>query len=144
MVTRAITRVYDDVLRPSGLRVTPFSILVNIARGGDGVSLAELGAVLVMDQTTLTRSLRLLEHDGMIERVSRPDARVKAMRLTAKGRRAVEAARPLCAKAPRAMLARVGPAAWGTTRRGLGRLLGATDQTRRSARSRSRRRSPAR
>jgi len=34
MVTRAVTQLYDDVLRPSGLRVTQFSILVTIARSG--------------------------------------------------------------------------------------------------------------
>ncbi len=32
MVSRAVTQLYDDVLRPSGLRVTQFSILAAIAR----------------------------------------------------------------------------------------------------------------
>src|SRR5881396_1902384 len=35
MVTRAVTQLYDDVLRPSGLRVTQFSILATIARMGE-------------------------------------------------------------------------------------------------------------
>jgi DNA-binding MarR family transcriptional regulator len=37
---------------------------------------------------TLTRSLTLLERDGVLERASHPDGRIKAMRLTSKGRRA--------------------------------------------------------
>src|SRR3989441_10325233 len=32
MVTRAVTQLYDDVLRPIGLRVRQFSILAAIAR----------------------------------------------------------------------------------------------------------------
>src|SRR5258708_11092879 len=67
MVSRAVTQLYDDVLRPSGLRVTQFSILANLARRGEA-NLKELEASLAIDQTTLTRSLGLLERDGVIER----------------------------------------------------------------------------
>ena len=35
MVSRAVTQLYDDILRPSGLRVTQFSILAAIARRGE-------------------------------------------------------------------------------------------------------------
>ena len=35
MVTRAVTQLYDDVLRPSGLRVTQFSILATLAHLGE-------------------------------------------------------------------------------------------------------------
>ena len=98
MVTRAVTQLYDDVLRPSGLRVTQFSILAAIARMGEA-NLRVLEDTLAIDQTTLTRSLNLLERDGVIERASHPDARIRAMKLTSKGRRALEAARPLWARA---------------------------------------------
>src|SRR5207253_1879001 len=83
------TQLYDDVLRPSGIRVTQFSILATIARLGEA-SLTQLEDELAIDQTTLTRSLGLLERDGVIERASHPDGRVKAMRLASKGRRALE------------------------------------------------------
>ena len=68
MVSRAVTQLYDDVLRPSGLRVTQFSILATIARLGEA-NLRQLEDMLAIDQTTLTRSLNLLERDGVIERV---------------------------------------------------------------------------
>src|SRR6058998_2027268 len=84
MVSRAVTQLYDDVLRPSGLRVTQFNILATIARMGEA-NLKQLEDTLAIDQTTLTRSLNLLERDGVIERASHPDGRVKAMRLTSKG-----------------------------------------------------------
>ena len=95
-----MTQLYDDALRPSGLRVTQFSILATIA-GKDEANLKQLEDALAIDQTTLTRSLSLLERDGLIERAPHPDQRIKAMRLTAKGRRALEIARPLWAHAQR-------------------------------------------
>src|SRR5258705_13692819 len=94
MVTRVVTQLYDDCLRPSGLRVTQFSILAAIARLGEA-SLKQLEDELAIDQTTLTRSLSLLERGGVIERASHPDGRIKAMRLTAMGRRALTEAWPL-------------------------------------------------
>src|SRR6184192_3476965 len=84
MVSRAVTQLYDDILRPSGLRVTQFSILATMARSGEA-NLRQLEAGLAIDQTTLTRSLNLLERDRMIERVPHPDGRIKEMKLTSKG-----------------------------------------------------------
>jgi len=74
--------------------VTQFSILAAVARLGEA-SLKQLEDELAIDQTTLTRSLTLLEGGGVLERASHPDGRIKAMRLTSKGRRALEVARPL-------------------------------------------------
>src|SRR6266436_9421401 len=92
MVSRAVTQLYDDILRPSGLRVTQFSILATIARSGEA-NLRQLEAALAIDQTTLTRSLNLLERDRLIERVPHPDGRIKAMRLTRSGERVLKVAR---------------------------------------------------
>src|SRR3989475_12176646 len=86
MAARAVTQLYDDVLRPSGLRVTQFSILATFARMGEA-NLKELEDELAIDQTTLTRSLGLLERDGLIERGPHTDGRGKAMRRTSKGKR---------------------------------------------------------
>src|SRR5882724_8837246 len=71
MVSRAVTQLYDDILRPSGLRVTQFSILATIARRGEA-NLRHLERALAIDQTTLTRSLKLLERNGAIDRVPHP------------------------------------------------------------------------
>jgi len=98
MVSRAATQLYDVVLRPSGLRVTQFSILATIARLGEA-NLRQLEYMLAIDQTTLTRSLNLLERDRLNRTCSAPRGRIKVMKLTSKGRRALEAARPLWARA---------------------------------------------
>lgn len=137
MVTRAVTQLYDDILRPSGLRVTQFSILETLARLEEA-NLKQLEDRLAIDQTTLTRSLNRLERDGVIERVPHPDARIKAMRPTARGRRALAAARPLWAEAQRAALQGVGTRAWADAQRHLTRFLGiAADRRARRRRRRS-------
>jgi len=137
MVTRAVTQLYDDVLRPSGLRVTQFSILATLARLGEA-NLRQLGDRLGIDQTTLTRSLTLLERDGLIERASHPDGRIKAMRLTSRGRRALEVARPLWARAQNKVLREFGTKAWADTQRRLSHLLHVAVRKRRLGRERRR------
>src|SRR2546428_1615741 len=122
MVSRAVTQLYDDILRPSGLRVTQFSILATVARRGEA-NLRQLEHALAIDQTTLTRSLNLLERDGVIARASHPDGRIKAMRLTSKGRRALDVARPLWARAQGKVLRELGTKAWADPRRWLPTLL---------------------
>src|SRR2546428_11655658 len=94
MVSRPVTQLYDDILRPSGLRGTQYSILATLARRGEA-NLRQLEGELAIDQTTLTRSLGLLQGGGVIEREPHPDGRIKAVRLTSKGRRVLTVARPL-------------------------------------------------
>ena len=79
--------------------------------------------MLAIDQTTLTRSLNLLERDRLIERVAHPDARIKSMKLSSQGRRALEAARPLWARAQDRVLREWGTKAWADTQRRLAHLL---------------------
>jgi len=135
MVSRVVTQFYDDVLRPSGLRVTQFSILASIDQMGEA-NLKQLEDTLAIDQTTLTRSLNLLERDGVIERAPHPDGRIKAMRLTSKGRRALVAARPLWAKAQGKVLRELGTSAWADAERRLTHLLRVADHKRRLGRER--------
>src|SRR5437764_14942585 len=137
MVSRAVTQLYDDVLRPSGLRITQFSILATIARMGAS-NLRQLEDTLAIDQTTLTRSLNLLERDRVIERVPHPDGRIKAMRLTSKGRRVLNVARPLWAQAQDKVLRDLGTRAWDDAQRRLARLLHVAVEKRRLRRDRMR------
>jgi len=146
MVTRAVTQLYDDVLRPSGLRVTQFSLLATLAHLGEA-NLRQLEQRLAVDQTTLTRSLALLERDGVIERVPHPDGRIKAMRPTAKGRRVLDVAWPLWTQAQRLVLRELGTKAWADAKRRLARLrdVAIDNQGRRrgqSGRASGRRREP--
>ena len=137
MATRAVTQLYDDVLRPSGLRVTQFSILAAVARMGEA-NLRQLQDRLAIDQTTLTRSLKTLEAAGIIERVPHPDGRIKAMRLTARGTRVLETARPLWSQAQSKVLRELGTKTWADAQRRLAHLLLVGVKKRDATRSRKR------
>lgn len=104
---RAITQLYDDALRPSGLRATQFTLLVFL--GGRGpTSVTELADVTVTDRTTLTRNLAILEERGLIEIRPGDDARVRLVELTPAGHRAVAAAVPLWERAQASLAELVG------------------------------------
>src|SRR5215475_4705846 len=137
MASRGVTQLYDDVLRPSSLRVTQFSILAAIAGTGEA-SLKQLEDALAVDQTTLTRGLGLLERDGLIARGPHPDGRIKAMRLTAKGTRRLAAARPLWARAQETVLRDLGAKSWNDVQRHLARLLHVAVDNRQRRRDRMR------
>ena len=62
---RRLTQAYDKALRPSGLRLTQYSVIANVVRA-NGLSVTDLAARLSMDRTTLTRNLRPLEAAGFI------------------------------------------------------------------------------
>ena len=139
MVSRAVTQLYDDVLRPSGLRVTQFSILATIARRGEA-NLKQLEAALAIDQTTLTRSLNLLARAGVIERAPHPNGRIRAMRLTGHGGRARPTAQPLWARAQGKVRRELRARAWADAQRRLSHLLHVAVEKRRLGRERKRRR----
>jgi len=138
MATRAVTQLYDDALRPSGLRATQFSVLATIAGRGEA-NLKQLEETLAIDQTTLTRNLGLLERDGVLERAPHPDGRIKAMRLTPKGRRALAVARPLWARTQHKVLRELGKTAWADAQRRLIRLLRLAVKKRQLSRNQRRR-----
>jgi len=60
---RVVTQLYDEELRPSGLRASQFTLLqtLNIA---PGISQKRLAGVLEFDSTTLTRTLAFLRRQG--------------------------------------------------------------------------------
>src|SRR5215467_14680471 len=62
---RHITQFYDQLLAPSGLRTTQFSILARLRQLGP-MTINALAAEMVMDRTTLGRNILPLERDGLI------------------------------------------------------------------------------
>ncbi|HEY8491294.1 MAG TPA: MarR family transcriptional regulator [Dehalococcoidia bacterium] len=90
---RAITRLYEQRLRPHGLRATQFSILAVLAVKGP-TRMGELADILVLERTTLSRGAALLQRNGWVEVVPSEDARERPLRLTPSGRRKLEEAFP--------------------------------------------------
>ena len=66
--TRAITKLFENALRPTGLRATHFILLVATRVMGTA-TINNLVKGLVMDRTRLTRNLRPLEQFERAEKV---------------------------------------------------------------------------
>lgn len=93
--TRALGQLYDDVLAPSGLRTSQFSLLVHIDELHEP-TIKELGRELVMDVSALSHSLKPLARDGFVRLVPNPDdGRSKRVTLTKAGQAKVVATRKL-------------------------------------------------
>jgi DNA-binding MarR family transcriptional regulator len=92
--TRALTQAYDEVLRPSGLRMTQFSILARAAAVGE-LTLSELAEMLAMDRTTLGRNLQPLERDDLVQIKVGVDRRERLISLTPTGKKTLARAKPL-------------------------------------------------
>lgn len=90
---RTVTRLFEERLRPHGLRATQFSILAALALKGP-TRVGELANVLGLERTTLTRSAERLERNGWIIVGRSQDAREHPLRLTTAGRRKLEEAFP--------------------------------------------------
>ena len=91
---RAITKLYEEVLRPSGLRATQFSLLMTTRVMGP-VTVVKLAQVTVMDRTTLTRNLQILEKRGLITIKPGEGRREREVSLTAAGLEVLTEAVPL-------------------------------------------------
>jgi DNA-binding MarR family transcriptional regulator len=86
-------RGYPHVRR-RGVRSTQFAILIGVAKT-QPVSMSVLAKVLVIDHTTLTRSVRLLQKEKLVTISERSTMRRKFLELTPAGERALERSLPL-------------------------------------------------
>lgn len=108
VLNRVLSSIYDDALRPCGLKVSQLTILVVIANRGT-VRPADIGALIHMDNSTLSRNLERIRRQGWIEiAADDSDARAHPVRLTGKGRKVLECAIPRWEEAQGQARARLG------------------------------------
>lgn len=104
---RLLSQLYDAALRPIGLRSTQLPLLATIGLRGS-LSLTELAELVVIDRTTLTRSLLLLEQHGWVRSTAGPDQRMRELSLTPRGREVLRRAIPLWQKAQSLVITQLG------------------------------------
>lgn len=109
--SRAVARLYDAAIAVSGLRSTQFAILTAIAKL-QPVAISRVAEILVIDSTTMTRSLRLMQKDGLIEIAPRGQRRQRLLTLTSKAEKALAVAVPLWREAQARFLASLGGKQW--------------------------------
>src|SRR4029077_13464607 len=82
---RHVTQFYDQIIAPTGLRTTQFSILAKLKRRGV-LTINALAEDLVGDRTTLGRNILPREGDELIRVVpAASDRRAKELHLTKAG-----------------------------------------------------------
>ena len=98
-------------LEPAGIRSTQFALLAAVAKK-EPITISQLGHLLVIDTTTLSRSLRKLEHMAFLKVVSGSDRRERLVRLTAKGWRVLEKSVPCWRKVQAEVVSRLSDPDW--------------------------------
>lgn len=85
-VSRVLTSIYDDTLRPFGIVAPQFSLLVLIAEFGP-ISRSDLGRRNHHERSTLTRNLQPLIAQGWVaEGIPASDGRSRPLSLTHEGK----------------------------------------------------------
>jgi DNA-binding MarR family transcriptional regulator len=129
-VSRLLTRIYDECLRPLGIQESQLSVLVAVAMFGEnGATMGALARKLVMDRTTLTRNVVPLEKGGYL-RVARSanDARARVILLTRAGERLIQSAHPLWEEAQARIRRTLGDARFEALRSQLSEVIALGDK----------------
>lgn len=92
-LNRAVTVLYDEALRPHGLRVGQLNLLVAVARAGTARP-GDLCRILRMDKSTLSRDVEVMRRNGWLGLGDSSDARARPLRLSAQGQALLEAVVP--------------------------------------------------
>ncbi len=109
--SRVVTQYYDAFLRPSGLRVTQFTLLQALVHAPE-ISQKQLSELLAIDSTTLTRTLAPLRRKGWLRSRSAEDRRESRLALTAAGMREYKRALPHWQKAQKGLEQALGKELW--------------------------------
>ena len=118
---RAVTRLYDLAFNGSGIRSTQFTILIGVAKT-QPTPIGALSDLLIIDRTTLTRSLRLLKNQGLLDVSPRSTKRQRFVTLTQKGVQLLARSIPAWRQAQDSFVATVGADYWRDLRSQLEKL----------------------
>jgi DNA-binding MarR family transcriptional regulator len=99
LAARRITRFLEARMAETGLSLAQFGLMTHIAAAGDD-TISALSERSGLDQSTLSRNLRGLEREGLVEiAIVEQDLRRRAVWLTEAGARRLEAAIPVWKRA---------------------------------------------
>lgn len=109
--SRALTQFYEEELRSVGLRATQFTVLQVLSFAGE-LTQGELGRILAMDSTTLTRTLKIMNRHGWIGRRRGSDRREWRLRLSKAGEVQLRRALPRWEKVQTQLRLQFGEGQW--------------------------------
>ncbi len=107
-LSRIITRVYDDAMRPLGITASPFTLLTQLAQQ-DGITAVEIGHTLDIEKSTLSRNLKRLLALGLITMDPPAGRRGRGLHLTPKGEVVIQQGYPVWREAQTRTIRVMGP-----------------------------------
>ncbi len=84
LINRVVTAIYDEALRPHGIRVSQGNILVAVARMGQARPV-DVCRVLRLEKSTLSRDVEVMKSQGWLESDPPTGGRNQVLRVTSKG-----------------------------------------------------------
>jgi DNA-binding MarR family transcriptional regulator len=93
-LSRIVTRVYDDAMRPLGITASQYTLLAQLA-SRDGITAVEIGYELDIEKSTLSRNLKRLLALGHIVMDPPAGRRGRGLHLTPKGQGVLKEAYPI-------------------------------------------------
>jgi len=113
---RVITRLYDAALTPHGVTIAQLNLLTAIAAAG-GARLTDLGRILDVEKSTLSRDLKRMQQLGWIRFAPTGSRRRRSISLTPAGARLLLEVRPAWEKAQETARSQLGRGAFAGLRK---------------------------
>lgn len=107
-VTRAVTRAYDDALRPHGLRITQLALLAHLERLQPTTTI-DLADAVGAERSGVARDLARLARRHLVDLQWDRDRRARVVTLTGAGADALRACAPTWREMQRSMASLLGP-----------------------------------
>jgi DNA-binding MarR family transcriptional regulator len=109
--SRVVTQLYDSELKATGLTITQFTLLQALDLASR-VTQGQLGELLSIDSTTLSRTLRPLVKNRWIRSLAGEDRRERFLELTPLGAKQLEGALPHWQRAQNSLRTALGESGW--------------------------------
>jgi DNA-binding MarR family transcriptional regulator len=120
--SRTVTQFFDNALASVGLLSTQLPVLILLGLYSP-LTITRLAKLLVMDRTTLTKNLKVLQAKSYIKAITAKDKRKTLLTLTSKGEAMLAKAHPLWQRAQKRIVEGLGPDQWETVRERLGQVI---------------------
>lgn len=93
-MSRHVAQLYDHALSSLGLKNTQFTLLAVLANYSP-ITIVKMSKVVGVERTTLTRNLKVLERDGLVNSYNGEDQRERFVEISDQGLEMMDKAYPL-------------------------------------------------
>ncbi len=98
LLNRTVTNIFDESLRPLGVKVSQLNVLMVVAKHGP-ISPGDLARFLNMEKSTLSRNVERMRTRGWLKVLEGDSGHKQILQLDSGGRKLIEESLPLWAKA---------------------------------------------